>query len=239
MSLADYRRKRRFDRTPEPHGKSKQRAGACVSSCRSTTRAPALRLPARARRRAQELGGAQGAVARPGRQTAGREGRGPSARLRSLRGTIPTGNYGAGGVIVWDEGTYHAVEGGDAGDLRRGLASGRLSVVLHGHKLKENSLSSARVYRAARRQELAADQEARRLGVREGRHRRQPLGAERTSPQWLGQNTAATGPVGGPCRQTYGRCLRLWSSSRSTATAGCSRSSGTAIAPLPKSPGRR
>ena len=55
---------------------------------------------------------------------------------RTFEGTIPAGNYGAGEVIVWDEGTYQAVEGGDSGDLRRGLASGRLSVVLDGHKLK-------------------------------------------------------------------------------------------------------
>ena len=47
---------------------------------------PALRLSPRARRHAEELGGAQGAEPRPGRQAHGGARRGPSDRLRPLRG---------------------------------------------------------------------------------------------------------------------------------------------------------
>ena len=59
---------------------------------------------------------------------------------RTFEGVIPEGNYGAGTVMVWDEGTYHAP--GAVGRvqseplLREGLARGRLSLVLEGEKLR-------------------------------------------------------------------------------------------------------
>ena len=52
---------------------------------------PPLRLPPRGRRRAQELVGPQGPVARPVGEAAGRPGRGPPDRLRDLRGHDPPG----------------------------------------------------------------------------------------------------------------------------------------------------
>lgn len=47
-----------------------------------------------------------------------------------FEGTIPPGHYGAGTVIVWDNGTWEP-----EGDPRRGLADGKLKFRLHGHKL--------------------------------------------------------------------------------------------------------
>ena len=48
----------------------------------------------------------------------------------SFEGTIPKGQYGAGTVIVWDNGTWEPV-----GDPRAGLKAGKLVFRLHGHKL--------------------------------------------------------------------------------------------------------
>jgi len=48
-----------------------------------------------------------------------------------FEGVIPEGNYGAGAVIVWDLGRWTPLE-----DPARGLASGKLDFVLHGHKLR-------------------------------------------------------------------------------------------------------
>jgi bifunctional non-homologous end joining protein LigD len=61
---------------------------------------------------------------------------------RTFEGIIPEGNYGAGTVMVWDEGTYEPfeAEGHDktANDkeLRHQLHKGRLKFTLHGKKLK-------------------------------------------------------------------------------------------------------
>ena len=47
-----------------------------------------------------------------------------------FEGTIPDGNYGAGHVIVWDQGTYTELE-----DFDVGFPKGKLLFELHGHKL--------------------------------------------------------------------------------------------------------
>ena len=48
----------------------------------------------------------------------------------SFEGTIPKGQYGAGTVIVWDNGTWEPV-----GDPRAGMRAGKLVFRLHGKKL--------------------------------------------------------------------------------------------------------
>ena len=48
-----------------------------------------------------------------------------------FEGSIPAGNYGAGQVIVWDQGTYVETE-----DFARGHRIGKLAFALSGHKLQ-------------------------------------------------------------------------------------------------------
>jgi bifunctional non-homologous end joining protein LigD len=63
----------------------------------------------------------------------------------TFEGLIPAGQYGAGEVIVWDNGTYSPDEDGAlsfhdpaeaAARMRDGLAAGKLSVTFRGRKLK-------------------------------------------------------------------------------------------------------
>ena len=51
----------------------------------------------------------------------------------SFEGVIPAGNYGAGNVIIWDEGTWEFIEPGD--DPVKALASGKLTFRMHGKKM--------------------------------------------------------------------------------------------------------
>jgi len=52
---------------------------------------------------------------------------------RSFEGIIPAGHYGAGTVIVWDEGTYALAEGSDP---KREVANGKIVFTLFGKKLR-------------------------------------------------------------------------------------------------------
>jgi bifunctional non-homologous end joining protein LigD len=51
----------------------------------------------------------------------------------SFEGVIPEGNYGAGNVIIWDNGTWEFIEPGD--DPVKALRSGKLTFRMYGKKM--------------------------------------------------------------------------------------------------------
>ena len=133
MGLEEYKRKRRFNETPEPEGKVKKSTGNSfvIQKHRATRLHYDFRL---------EMEGVLRSWAIP---------KGPSfnpaeKRLAVLtedhpmdyggfEGIIPKGNYGAGNVIVWDNGTYEMV---DPETPEKGWAKGKLHFVLKGKKLQ-------------------------------------------------------------------------------------------------------
>ena len=148
--LDPYRRKRRFDATPEPegaHGRRRAKSDATPSG-RATRRAGhPLRFVIQehhARRLHYdfrlELDGTLKSWAVP---------KGPSVdpsvkrlavqvedhplEYASFEGEIPAGQYGAGAVVVWDEGTW-TPDGGLA-QARDGYRAGKLTFRLDGEKL--------------------------------------------------------------------------------------------------------
>lgn len=142
MALDQYHQKRQFDKTPEPKGEV--RIGADQSLRFVVQKHAASRLHYDFR---LELGGVLKSWAVP---------KGPSfdphdKRLammtedhpydyRTFEGIIPEGNYGAGGVIIWDEGTYQAIVGRSKSEQEKaiedGLKKGHITFVLDGQKLK-------------------------------------------------------------------------------------------------------
>lgn len=138
MALEKYHAKRDFKQTPEPQGKaraSSKKLVFVVQEHHATRLHYDFRL---------ELDGVLKSWAIP---------KGPSMdpyehhlavmtedhpfEYRKFEGVIPEGNYGAGNVIIWDEGWYEARE--DTNDqeaaLRRGLKKGHITFVMHGKKL--------------------------------------------------------------------------------------------------------
>ena len=126
--LEKYKAKRHADRTPEPFGRE-DAEGQRADLRRAAPLGPtaALRLPARARRRAAELGAAPRRAAARRRAGARRARRGSPARLRGFEGEIPAGEYGGGTVDIWDHGTY---------ELLHERPDGMLTVILHGERLE-------------------------------------------------------------------------------------------------------
>lgn len=138
MGLKDYFKKRKFNQTPEPKvtvTASKGKLKFVVQQHHATARHYDFRL---------EMDGVLKSWAVP---------KGPSMNphdhhlaiqtedhpydYRKFEGVIPEGNYGAGNVIIWDEGWYEPrAPEGDEKSLLRDLKKGHITFILHGKKLK-------------------------------------------------------------------------------------------------------
>src|SRR5688572_23812484 len=130
MALTTYWKKRRFDVTDEPRGKTARRKGfAFVIQKHAATRLHYdLRL---------ELDGVMKswAVTRgpslvPGEKRLAVEVEDHPIEYNKFEGTIPKGQYGGGTVMLWDRGHWEPEE-----DPHRGLSKGSLKFRLEGAKL--------------------------------------------------------------------------------------------------------
>jgi len=131
--LTEYVRKRDFADTPEPKGR-KRSSSKTLRFVIQKHRATRLHYDFRL-----EAGGVLASWAIP---------KGPSLdtkerrlamhvedhpyEYRTFEGIIPDGNYGAGEVIVWDEGTYYLAEGTDPVEE---IAAGKIKFIMSGKKL--------------------------------------------------------------------------------------------------------
>src|SRR5258708_643467 len=130
--LAEYRRKRHFAETPEERGKKARKDGKVFVSEKHAARRLHydLRL---------EVGGVlkswavpKGPSLNPGDKRLAVHVEDHPFEYRNFEGTIPEGNYGAGEVIIWDQGTYEPEGALSAAEQ---LERGELKFRLHGSKL--------------------------------------------------------------------------------------------------------
>jgi len=140
MGLRKYLSKRKFDKTPEPHGKTKKSKTKTLRFVVQEHHASRLHYDFRL-----ELDGVLKSWAVPKGPSMNPHDRHLAVQVedhpyeyRTFEGVIPEGNYGAGKVIIWDEGTYEPYhdDPDDEATLRKELKKGHLTFFLHGKKLK-------------------------------------------------------------------------------------------------------
>jgi bifunctional non-homologous end joining protein LigD len=133
VSLAEYKRKRKFTQTPEPKGQVKPRKAKALSFVIQKHDATRLHYDFRL-----EMGGVlkswavpKGIPTKKGEKRLAMHVEDHPIEYGGFEGTIPEGNYGAGTVMLWDHGTYEAV----TGDPLEGYRAGKLHIRMHGEKL--------------------------------------------------------------------------------------------------------
>ncbi|MDQ3842401.1 MAG: DNA ligase D, partial [Bacteroidota bacterium] len=143
MSLSLYEQKRNFSQTPEPKGKekpSKNELRFVVQKHDASGLHYDFRLEMESVLKSWAV--PKGPSLNPTDKRLAMMVEDHPYDYRTFEGVIPEGNYGAGTVIVWDEGTYEVAdaEGLSKAEqekkLLKGLESGSLKFVLHGKKLK-------------------------------------------------------------------------------------------------------
>ncbi|HYH75283.1 MAG TPA: DNA ligase D [Candidatus Saccharimonadales bacterium] len=139
MGLRDYFAKRHFNKTPEPKGAVKKTPSPRLAFVVQKHHASSLHYDFRL-----ELDGVlkswavpKGPSMNPDDRHLAMEVEDHPYEYRTFEGVIPEGSYGAGNVIIWDEGTYEprAETDDPVGELRKGLQKGHLTFILHGTKL--------------------------------------------------------------------------------------------------------
>jgi bifunctional non-homologous end joining protein LigD len=138
MGIDLYRRKRRFEATPEPRGRPVRKAGSPSSGRYVVQRHRARRLHYDFR---LEIGGALASWAVPRGPSLDPAERRLAVRVEDhpieyfdFEDVIPAGQYGSGDVIVWDWGTWKADP--ENPDAAAALQKGEFKFRLDGIKLR-------------------------------------------------------------------------------------------------------
>jgi bifunctional non-homologous end joining protein LigD len=141
MSLADYNRKRKFDQTPEPKGIPKKGEGPLrfVVQMHAASRMHFdFRLEADEVLKSWAIPKGPSMNAQDQRLAVQVEDH--PLNYGSFEGIIPKGNYGAGTVLIWDEGTYvernSTTRAESEKAILKGIEKGHITFILEGKKLR-------------------------------------------------------------------------------------------------------
>jgi bifunctional non-homologous end joining protein LigD len=135
MALNEYKKKRRFDISPEPSGEMTVPKGpkSSLIYVAQKHRATQLHYDFRLEFRGTLLSWAvpKGPSLDPSVKRLAMQVEDHPVEYASFEGVIPEGEYGGGTVMVWDTGTWSA----ESPDVAAALEKGDLKFTLHGKKL--------------------------------------------------------------------------------------------------------
>ncbi|MCS0501260.1 DNA ligase D [Ancylobacter mangrovi] len=130
MALETYRRKRNFDVTSEPRGKSAAEQGHAYLIQKHAARRLHYDLRLEMDGVLKSWAVTRGPSLVPGEKRLAVHVEDHPLDYGSFEGTIPKGEYGGGTVMLWDTGSWSPI-----GDPHTGYAKGHLDFELHGEKL--------------------------------------------------------------------------------------------------------
>jgi bifunctional non-homologous end joining protein LigD len=130
VSLQVYRRKRKFDVTPEPRGRTVRGKGQQFVIQKHAARRLHYDLRLELDGVMKSWAVTRGPSLVPGEKRLAIEVEDHPVEYNSFEGTIPQGEYGGGTVLIWDRGQWQP-----EGDPHAGLRKGQLDFILDGEKL--------------------------------------------------------------------------------------------------------
>jgi bifunctional non-homologous end joining protein LigD len=132
--LAEYNRRRRFNVTPEPAGRTGRVRKKTLEFVVQKHRASRLHYDFRLEHDGVMLSWAvpKGPSLDPSNKRFAMQTEDHPIEYNQFEGVIPEGEYGGGTVMIWDAGTWEP----EVEDVDRALAKGDLKFILHGQKLR-------------------------------------------------------------------------------------------------------
>jgi len=130
--LEEYRRKRKFERTPEPAGKPAQQEDNFFVVQKHAARRLHFDFRLAIHGVLKSWAVPKGPSLNPADKRLAVQTEDHPMDYGNFEGKIPQGNYGAGTVMVWDRGTYRVIGEADAG---KQLQRGEIKFELNGEKL--------------------------------------------------------------------------------------------------------
>ena len=130
-ALAVYRAKRNFERTPEPRGGIAAKAGRLYTIQKHAARRLHYDLRLELDGVLKSWAVTKGPSLDPAQKRLAVRTEDHPIPYARFEGRIPEGNYGAGTVLLWDQGDWEPI-----GDPHAGLRDGKLVFELHGERLK-------------------------------------------------------------------------------------------------------
>jgi len=129
--LTEYKTKRDFKRTPEPSPKRKKAAGSSFVIQKHAARRTHYDFRLEHDGVLKSWAVTKGPSVDPAEKRLAVRTEDHPVEYGGFEGVIPKGEYGAGPVMIWDNGTWEPI-----GDPDEGLAKGSLKFRLHGDRLK-------------------------------------------------------------------------------------------------------